>query len=227
MQSVIRRFPRTAFFCTTFALTPAMAASETLSAQQSHYAGNAGLERVVLAGDAIRNRYWQGRTQSWALRNRKALLTAMTAWLSANFNLLATGEHPRLELVSSATMAVLLHGGHGRLSPDQATPIADGGSRSMSPDNDHDILGLYDYSQKTIYLPEGWTGATPAELSILVHELVHHLQYSTGWKYNCPQEREKLAYTAQARWLNLFGQNLMDEFQMDGFTILVRTNCIN
>src|SRR5215472_13790172 len=51
------------------------------------------------------------------------------------------------------------------------------------------------------YLPEGWTGDTPAELSVLVHEVVHHFQNVLRLKYECPQEREKLAYIAQDRWL--------------------------
>src|SRR5262245_34561878 len=68
---------------------------------------------------------------------------------------------------------------------------------------------------RTIYLPEGWTGDTPAELSVLVHEVVHHFQNVLRLKYECPQEREKLAYIAQDRWLALFGHSLESDFHMD------------
>jgi hypothetical protein len=79
---------------------------------------------------------------------------------------------------------------------------------------------------QTIYLPQGWTGATPAERSVLVHEMVHHMQQQAGLKFDCPQERERLAYQAQQRWLGEAGLTLASEFGIDPFTILVRTSCM-
>jgi hypothetical protein len=38
--------------------------------------------------------------------------------------------------------------------------------------------------------------------------------------------REKLAYAAQDKWLNLFGRNLSTEFQIDAFTLNVSTACL-
>ena len=35
------------------------------------------------------------------------------------------------------------------------------------------VHAIYDDGSRTIYLPEDWTGATPAEVSLLVHEMVH------------------------------------------------------
>jgi len=86
-------------------------------------------------------------------------------------------------------------------------------------------VAVYSYATQTIYLPEGWTGTSPAELSVLVHELVHHVQNVAGLKYACAQEREKLAYEAQERWLGLFGHSLERDFELDGFSLLVKTRC--
>ena len=80
---------------------------------------------------------------------------------------------------------------------------------------------------KTIYLPEGWTAASPAHVSVLVYELVHHQQNAGGMKFDCPQEREAPAYRAQARWLELFGKTLADEFEIDAMTVLVRSRCMH
>jgi hypothetical protein len=44
-------------------------------------------------------------------------------------------------------------------------------------------------------------------------------------KYECPQEREKLAYIAQDRWLGLFGHSLSDDFALDPFSLFVKTTC--
>jgi len=37
-----------------------------------------------------------------------------------------------------------------------------------------------------MYLREGWSGATAAEISVLVHEMVHHLQHEARLGYACP-----------------------------------------
>jgi hypothetical protein len=87
------------------------------------------------------------------------------------------------------------------------------------------VVAIYDDQDRTVYLPEGWTGSTPAELSVLVHEMVHHLQNLAGLTFACHEEREQLAYKAQQDWLALFGRDLFAEFGTDAFTVLVLTHC--
>ena len=41
----------------------------------------------------------------------------------------------------------------------------------------------------------------------------------------CPRQREKLAYAAQDKFLQLFGRGLEGEFEVNPFTLLVRTTC--
>ena len=52
-------------------------------------------------------------------------------------------------------------------------------------------------------------------MSVLVHEMVHHIESQGNLKYKCPQALEKLAYAAQARWLAGFGLTLESEFAVD------------
>ena len=88
------------------------------------------------------------------------------------------------------------------------------------------LVAAYHDRSRTILLPHGWSGATAAELSILVHELVHHLQNVAEMKYACAAAREELAYTAQEKWLSLFGQSLLVAFEIDRLTLKVRTACM-
>jgi hypothetical protein len=136
----------------------------------------------------------------------EALLTAIVLWLSINFPLPANLNHPGIKFVSAAEMI---------------TVRTDVSASEISSD----IVALYSNESKTIYLMDGWTGKTPAELSILVHEMVHHLQNVGQLKFACPEEREELAYKAQDSWLHLFGRDLEHDFQMDPFTILVKSKC--
>ena len=154
----------------------------------------------------------------------ETLLTAIVTWLYIGFGLPANYEHPRVEFVSPAKMSeVQLRGQAASHSPAQSTEA----SPSARPALQRDVDALYDDSTRTIYLPEGWTGNTPAEVSVLVHEMVHHLQNVAGLKYECPQAREKLAYAAQNQWLAISGRNLIDEFKLDALTVLLRTKCMH
>ena len=147
----------------------------------------------------------------------ETLLPAIVTWLSIGFGLPANYEHPRIEFVSPAKMSVVQFRG----------PAAARSPAPSAPASQRDAEALYDDSTRTIYLPEGWTGKTPAEVSVLVHEMVHHLQNMAGLKYECPQAREKPAYAAQNQWLAQSGRNLIDEFTLDALTVLVRTNCMH
>jgi hypothetical protein len=155
-------------------------------------------------------------------RPTKPLLDAMVAWLGANFDLPAVQDQPQIRFAPVDMIAAFKSNKRrSSTSPDQS--IAVPSSVSMPSK----LMTWYDPASRTIYLPEGWTGETPAEVSVLVHELVHHMQNVAGLTYDCAEAREKPAYRAQAQWLELFGQNLADEFEIDAMTILVRTNCMH
>ena len=149
-----------------------------------------------------------------------ASLAAIETWLSVEFDLPTVRKHPRLKLVSPVEIAGLRLKG---LFPNPRTEIAanDPGTSSAQGDT----VAVYHDATQTIYLPKGWSGSTPAELSVLVHEMVHHFQNLLGLKHECPQEREKLAYIAQDRWLGLFGHSLADDFALYPFSLFVKTTC--
>jgi hypothetical protein len=145
------------------------------------------------------------------------LLTAIETWLSIEFDLPVLGNHPRIDLVPPTEIAALRY--RGRF------PNAGASSGQSAASSESDTVAVYSDSTRTIYLAENWTGGTPAELSVLVHEMVHHLQNLAGLKYECPQAREQLAYRAQERWLALFGHDLAQDFELDGFSLLAKTRC--
>lgn len=168
--------------------------------------------RIVLGGAAPRRP--AGATH--------ALLSAIQTWLSTEFDLPAVHSLPRIEIVPVARIAALRF--RSLLSDAQTNFLSN--DRSMAA-VERDTVAVYSDVAQTIYLPEGWTGGTPAELSVLVHEMVHHAQNRLGLKYGCPQEREGLTYLAQDRWLGLFGRSLASEFKLDPMTLLVRTKCLH
>jgi len=150
------------------------------------------------------------------------MLTVIATWLSVNLGMPAIHDQPRIEFVSSETMrAVRLQ----ELGPSPA--VSTRADLLAHPNQVPAVEAQYVDATRTIYLQKGWTGKSPAELSVLVHEMVHHVQNVAGLKYACAEEREKPAYAAQKQWLALFGRNLVEEFKLDPMTLLVRTNCMH
>ena len=144
------------------------------------------------------------------------LVTVITLWLAANFGLPADLEPPRIERKLPAEIVAMRYGAF----------LSAGARGNPSSDAEINVVSVYHDATKTIYLPKGWTGSSPEEASILVHELVHHMQNMAGMRYQCAEEREELAYAAQDRWLQAAGQNLESAFGIDGFALLVKTKCL-
>jgi hypothetical protein len=97
--------------------------------------------------------------------------------------------------------------------------------REVAVHRRREVVAVYDDATKTIHLSESWDSRRVADVSVLVHELVHHLQNSAGLSYECPPARERLAYEAQARWLSLFGHSLEHDFELDAMTLKLTTEC--
>jgi hypothetical protein len=151
----------------------------------------------------------------------QALMTEITTWLSANFELPATDDFPRVEFASPTKLRAIRFGGFG-----VGREIASEPTPPQSPLNvGSDLLAVYDTARRIIYLPEGWSAKSHAETSILVHEMVHHLQNVGGLKYACAGAREKPAYLAQDLWLRRSGEDLETAFETDFSTVLVRSLC--
>lgn len=134
------------------------------------------------------------------------LLDTITLWLAANFNLPASSEVPQLAGTTDALLVELRYGPEADVAPGE-------------------VVAVYDDLSRTIFVSEGWTGRTPSELSVLVHEMVHHLQSTANVRFACPAEQEALAFRAQDAWLSLFGESLESAFGIDPATLLVATVC--
>ena len=147
-----------------------------------------------------------------------SLLQDILTWLPANFDLPPEIVAPAIKFVSREQLAAIRY--------DRVAAGHDQKSSSIpSLGQERDVVALYDDSSKTVFLPNGWTGATPAEQSVLVHEVVHHLQNVAQLRFDCPMAREKMAYLAQDQWLERFGSSLEKEFEIDKFTLLISSAC--
>ena len=154
--------------------------------------------------------------------NRPAehLLDEIVNWLSSNFDLPAAKDRPAVAFASKTRLAIMR--AEDRVASQGFAHDVDLGESSQ-----RHVVALYDNKSRTIYLTDDWIGKSPADQSVLVHELVHHLQNVAESTFECPQAREKMAYMAQDKWLGRFGTSLEKEFEVDMFTVLISAACMN
>lgn len=145
-----------------------------------------------------------------------ALLTVITTWLSINYGLPDVQDHPQVRFVDPPQMYEV-HISH--LPDEEIARLRSTGEVGG------DLIAVYDDRSRTIYLPADWSASSPADVSVLVHEMVHHLQRFDERTFACAQAREKPAYEAQADWLQLIGTSLEQEFELDPMSLLFLTKC--
>jgi hypothetical protein len=162
-------------------------------------------------------------SQPNAARPTDASLTEIVTWLSGKFDLPPIYNHPRVEFAAPMQLARMRYSG---LLSDRPQVTIGGSDPTAQGAYQREVVAIYNDKTRTIVLPDGWKGKTPTEQSILVHEMVHHLQNMAGLKYECPAAREKPAYWAQDAWLALHGLDLETEFEIDKFTLVVSSACI-
>lgn len=135
----------------------------------------------------------------------RAPQSAIMHWVSGYLRISGRYDLPCIEFAQTGSIAVL---------------------RSRNSHSKRHDIGAYDDAVNTIYLPERWTGKTPPEVSILIHQMVYHVQNLAGLKYECSWERERIAYAAQERWLRLHDSNLRDAFAIDQTIFLLSAEYI-
>ncbi|MDA9391663.1 hypothetical protein WN73_13660 [Bradyrhizobium sp. CCBAU 45394] len=144
-------------------------------------------------------------------------MNEIVAWLSSKFDLPAIKDRPAIKFASRMELASLRE----RDLASSQSLIGNDGQVAQ-----RDVVALYDNHTSTILLPDDWGGASPTDQSVLVHEMVHHLQNLGKLKFECLRAREKTAYLAQAKWLERFGLSLEKEFDVDMFTVLISSACM-
>jgi hypothetical protein len=158
-----------------------------------------------------------------ARRPTQAFLTEVVRWLAATFDLPAIHNHPQIEFAPPMKLVAMRY--KGKLPEAwREDSIRDPAVQALIQ---REVVAVYNDATQTIYLPGTWNGGTMAEQSVLVHEMVHHLQNVGKLKYECPAAREKLAYAAQSEWLKQDGLDLETEFGIDMLTLIVNSACMH
>jgi hypothetical protein len=136
------------------------------------------------------------------------LVVALMTWISASSGLPMPDSPPTIVRVSAREMAR------------RARPEGSVETEAASP-----YLALYHAGSATVLLRRDWDRAGLRDRSILVHELVHHLQAHAARSYPCRGAREREAYRLQAAWLDERGADLFEVMGMNALVYSAVTRC--
>ena len=81
--------------------------------------------------------------------------------------------------------------------------------------------GLYDPEISAIYLIRPWGARNPYDVSVLLHELIHHRQNGDGTHWYCPGAQELDAYRLQDAWLAELGL----EANVNWIAVILEAGC--
>jgi antirestriction protein ArdC len=91
-------------------------------------------------------------------------------------------------------------------------------ARAVNDVNRFQVQAFYLPATGTVYLPRSWQATDLRDESMLVHELVHHLQKTNNVEVSCPAALERQAYALQLAWLR--EQGVADPYEFTGLDIL-------
>jgi hypothetical protein len=110
--------------------------------------------------------------------------------------------------------------------PIRLIPYAELAEKYGEKPTDFHVEALYSEQDRTVYLHDGWRADDLRDRSMLLHELVHHLQYLNHVKVTCESEYEFQAFKLQAKWLSEQGLEYpLDLMDIDPFVLLMLGHC--
>lgn len=124
-----------------------------------------------------------------------ALMTELLDWINDNSTFsYRIAEMPAVKRVSPVKMANMAFGGNMRKALDLKR---------------FKIYGLYNFEENAIYIVNWLDLESEKGKAILLHELVHFLQYQSGHENNvqCRNELEALAYLLETHYLTSHGDS--------------------
>jgi hypothetical protein len=150
---------------------------------------------------------WAGDTSpADAARLVHAMMSKMITWISVNTDMRPCAP-PVLRHATSDEIAAKWY---GKIPGKQVIKVR----------------ALYEYPSATVYVSEDFDWSNLLDKSILLHELVHHMQHYNEVVFQCHAAAEPQAYELQAAWLEEQGEDDPWELmKVDRFTVYALSAC--
>jgi hypothetical protein len=167
---------------------------------------------------------WQRRCPEAPESDVGTLTLTLLAWIVAKTGL-TEPEPPPVSFAPEHQMTHLFDAAAYRDRQPQADVPANQGAGGVH--SGFRVQAFYVHATATVYLPETWRPGGLRDQSVLLHELVHHVQRFNKVVPVCPAALERQAYELQATWLR--EQGVAEPYKLigtDEFTVLMRSACM-
>jgi hypothetical protein len=149
------------------------------------------------------------------------IMYAMMIWIASVTGLSVTEAPPYPPVyVNERVMTYILHGCSSEVNKETCKIILDEKSNNS-------VMGIFDHNTNNIYLNQSIrTLDQNIQDSILIHELVHYMQFQNNTPYTCLGELEKDAYRVQSEWLIKHGRkDVYEELEISPLWVFIITGC--
>lgn len=136
----------------------------------------------------------------------KALILALMTWASAQTGLPVPDTPPIVKHATAEQMHYM------------AQPGTEYDAASAQQ-----YLGLY--ANGVMWLRDDWDVGNVRDVSVLLHEVVHHMQEEAGAEYRCRVASERVAHEAQFAWLEAAGLDPFETIGMNKLFYVMVTTC--
>ena len=149
------------------------------------------------------------------------ILVSMMIWINSITGLPIPDSLPTVTYTDGYTMKRLLYGCD--LNPEKYPKECD----KSNTDEEKNAIGLYDQHNKIIYLNSYMNRYDNiVQNSVVVHELVHHMQFAANIPYRCFGELEKVAYETQDAYLIENGrEDMFAELNLSPLYLMMLFSC--
>jgi len=136
----------------------------------------------------------------------KTLILALMTWASTQTGLPVPDTVPIVKHVSAEQMWHMARPG-----------------TEYDADGAQQYLGLY--ANGVMWLRDDWSTDNVRDVSILLHESVHHMQAEAGTEYRCRGESERVAHEVQFAWLEAAGLDPFETIGINKLYYVMVTTC--
>jgi len=149
------------------------------------------------------------------------IMYAMMIWIASVTGMTVTTPPPNQPIyVQERVLKYIMNDCSNEMNKERCKIISEEKSNGS-------VMGIFNHDTNNIYLNQFIrTLDQKIQDSILVHELVHYMQFQNNLPYACLGQLEKLAYKVQSQWLIKNGRkDVYEELQISPLWVFIITGC--
>ena len=156
----------------------------------------------------------------------KELVVGLMLWISTMTGW-AVPPAPEVQYADGFKLKYMLYGCDNPRTEESKDVCSRLGENPITGTPKDTTMGLYDHVKKIVYLNHTLKKQNKiVHDSVILHELIHHMQFHNKIKFRCLGELEEAAYTLQDKWLQKRGKkSVFEELEINPLYFYLIITC--